>query len=494
MNETPKLCPKCGQAAVKVDWQGENAPLTYGCLGCGWREGDAEADRWLKDPALLGYLEDAICAPGSDKPLVGESDNAIQLLLTLVGKGSVEVRGLTGAGKNTLADHVLAIFPRESWVKVGGLTDKSLRYLKDNVKILYVTERRGIKSGQPGEESTAEYDVKVGISEGEISVAVTEKNPETNEFETRFRKVLIESFVFTTTEVDAPPELENRLTILNVRDDIDQNRLVRDIQLTGAQRFAWQKTDYAAKQAAAARVLTEVLDAPTDIIIPYADILKPILSVESSVVRRNTPKILDLVKACARLYHKQRCIVEGPNGARGIVATPEDLALVLYTGERSLSAVLSAIPEKVALVLEVCKRLNQALGAIPITTENITLNLTPAEKTRLGSTRTIQRGVRALAERGVLVPTDNKEGRHRVYSLENGTNPLVIDIPALLRSAWNAYALYTPSLSLVAEQTEPEIGDRERQAAKITDSRPLSPISSPDSSATSDSQDRGDHP
>lgn len=401
-----------------------------------------EVDAWLRSPSLLGYLEDAISARGSDDPLLGEEDTAIQALLTLLAKRSLEVRGQSGAGKNDVVEHVLSIFPRKWWEKVGGLTDKSLRYLPGDLKILYITERRGMETGRQGEESTAEYDVKLGISEGEITVFVTETNEETKRMETHLRKVMIESFIFTTTEVSAPPELENRLTVLNVKDDAPQNELVRNDQLMAAKCFPWEKSDPEPARAIARRVLERVWkEGPTAAIVPFADALKPILSIESASVRRNTPKVLDLVRASAKLHYLQR---ERTSNGRGVIAQTEDLALALYTGQRSLGAMLSAIPPKAALVWKIAKILDQSM--IPITTGAVMVNA-GENRAELGSKRTIRAAVDELVERGILAELDERQGKFKVYSLQSWDVPLVIKVDELLQDAERQYQTWagTPS-------------------------------------------------
>ena len=484
---TPQSCPKCGKVLVVVGDEGRYLE----CM-CGFkfdahlsREADeipkaevpdnitAEARAWLKDPSLVGYLADAIAAEGSEKPLLGEDDTAVQMLLTLLSKGSVEVRGQTGSGKNTLCDHVLSIFPPDWWVKVGGLTDKSLRYLPEGVKILYVTERRGMESGRNNEETTAEYDVKVGISEGEISVATTERDPETNQFTTTFKKVEIESFLFTTTEVNAPPELENRLTVLNVRDDAGQNRIVRDAQLDAAGRFSWEKRDITRLRAVAAQALRIVREeGPDEAIVPFAHALAPILSAESSIVRRNTPKILDLVRASAKLHYLQR--VRTPDG-RGVIAAPEDLAIALYTGQRSLAAILSAIPEKAGIVWEICKGI--ATGKGDISVENILLNA-GIKRPELGSRVTVRKAVRFLADRGILTERAEKEGKSKLYELQAWDAPLVIEVDSLLRAA---QMLYVSWRSAYREQTEHDYTVIDAQSVNYTVGAPKNAKSTPDS-------------
>jgi hypothetical protein len=490
--EPPGPCPRCGGKLVAVGDEGRFLE----CV-CGFRydaflsrevaeigedvaakslspEIEAKAVEWLRSPELLGYLVDAICAEGADKPLLGEEDTAAILLLTLLAKGSVEIRGQTAAGKNTLADHVLSIFPRDWWVKVGGLTDKSLRYLPEDLKILYVAERRGVESGKKDEESTAAYDVKLAISEGEVSVATTERDPETNRFVTVFRRVSIESFIFTTTEVNAPAELENRLTVLYVRDDEAQNQRIRDAQLEAATRFTWEKRNAEVERQVASTVLELVrTEGPEEAIVPYAKVLAPILSPDSSVVRRNTPKVLELVKACAKLHYHQRILT--PDG-RGVVAAPEDLGLVLYAGQRALAALLSTVPEKAALVWEIAKLIEAGKG--DITVENILINA-GSKRAQLGTRSTVRKAVRFLVDKGVLTERTEKEGHAKLYDLQAWEAPLVIEVDALLRAAVREYATYV-SGSAARLPTEPENTRLNALLVKDTRGAPNLVNSSPD--------------
>lgn len=444
-----------------------------------------EALKLLGDPGLLYRLELAMIAPESASPLIGEDDNALLLLLILLAKGSVEVRGQSGAGKNSLVDHALSIFPRTAWEKIGGLTNNSLRYLEEGLKILYITERRGFQSGHKGEESNAEYDVKLGISEGEITILVPEIDPETERRTSTTHSVSIESFIFTTTEVSAPPELENRLTVLNVRDDTTQNAIVRDAQLRAARTFSWEKADPTGARRIAARVLETVWgEGPTEAIVPFSAALTPILSAESSTVRRNTPRILDLVKSCARLHYKQRRVVS-VNGKEGVVAEPMDLAIVLYVGQRALSAILSTIPEKVKEVLDICKEL--ASAGLPVTSENVLSNAGD-RKAVLGSKRTVRRCISVLAERGVLNESAEKQGKLKAWELQNAEEPLTLDIARILQDADAEYARW---LSLgnsysVREQTGHDLTVTDGQSANLTDSPPAAANSGSDGSRTTD--------
>ncbi|MGD0146123.1 MAG: hypothetical protein ABSB53_04640 [Nitrososphaerales archaeon] len=439
-----RRCPRDGKILVRVETGGITVFECY----CGYREDDDTLD-WLEDEALLARIEDAITAPGSAKPLVGEDDTAVMLLLTLIAGLSTEIRGLTASGKSVLADHVLDVFPKEAWRKITGLSDKGIRYLPNDIEILYVAERRGMQSGRKDEESTGEYDSKVAISEGGLEVATVEKDKETNKFETVIRKVNIKQFVFTTTEISAPEQLENRIQVLNVRDDMAQNLLVRDTELRAAGSFDWEKRDYSRIKDAGRRVVQHIRDeAPKQVMIPYHEALKPILSVERPAVRRNTPKLLDLIRACARVYYKQRKTIEGPDGQKGIVAEPFDLAAVLYIGERQLAPLLNALQEKPALALKVAVGL--AESHLPITTEMIYLNADKEQRARLGAKDTIRKCVRELANMGYLAEV-GKEGKLKAYDLVGSAkNPATLDVSAILREASELYEAWSRRIALSA--------------------------------------------
>ena len=457
-------CPRCGRALILLR-RSEEGAATFECF-CGWA--DDPSLGWLEHPGLLFLIQEAITAPHSVNHLIGEDDNVVQLLLTILAGQSVEVRGQTSSGKNSLVDHVLSVFPRNEWVKVGGLTDKALRYLDESVTILYITERRGMQSGKLNEETTAEYDVKLAISEGEVSVAVTQWDTEAKKFATQFRSISIQVFIFTTTEISAPSELENRISVLNVRDDTAQNILVRDLQLDDAARPPWDLKDPAPDRIIASRALERVRrEAPKHVVVPFARALVPILSTESSVVRRNTPRILNLVKACARLHYRQRPVFHGPNGEIATIATPTDLALVLYTGERSLRDVLSRVPAKAAIVLQIIKEV-LVPAKLPITTENIKLNA-GSRKSEIGAIRTVQASVRILRERGVLIEV-NQEGHAKVYEFQGEADTFInIDVPSILAEAtaqYDGWCRIHPTVAFGVSPTEADNGAGGRIASQ----------------------------
>lgn len=392
----------------------------------------------LKDPALLGRVVDAITAPASRDPLIGEDDNVVQLILVIQAKDSAEVRGLTAAGKSALVDHVLSAY--RAWKKIAGMSDKALRHLPEGIKILYIVERRGIESGKSGkykDETTSEYDVKVSISEGRVTFLEPQYDKAAKRWVTVENSLEIDSFILTTTEVTGPAEYENRIHVLQVHDDEAMNARVRDSQLDRAKSFSWDKKDYTSERELVTKALAYVDQKgpmPDDVALPFAEALRQMLSAKSSAVRRNTPKLIKLVKACARLHFLQR---ELTSDGRGVVATPEDLALVLYTGAGSLEASLSAISEKAKIVLDICRELEKA--KLHITTERIRANAGD-KLPQLGSKKTIRRLVGTLSEAGALTTSSEKEGKFNVYEVEPRVDSFVcLDVAKILRDAWAEY-------------------------------------------------------
>src|SRR2546428_10320088 len=86
-----------------------------------------EALIWLRSPDLMARLLEAINqADARSEFLVGEDENALQLLLENVERQSVLVDGASAGGKNTLVDRVSSIMP-SGWVeKITSLTPKAL--------------------------------------------------------------------------------------------------------------------------------------------------------------------------------------------------------------------------------------------------------------------------------------------------------------------------------------------------------------------------------
>lgn len=364
-----------------------------------------KVDMLLEDPALLFKIKEAGLMEKSDTALINEGNNLLHLILLILAKESVEVGGLTSAGKNDLVDHALNLIPKEWWEKITGTSDKALRYLPEKLRILYVAERRGLRTG---EESSAEYDMKVAISEGKLRILITEKDSE-GKFKAKIKEVEIGQFILTSTDVEAPPELENRLHRMKVRDDPEQNVKVRDHILEDAEVLPWKKKDYSEDQAVIREVMTKVdAEAPENVVIKYAGELKGILETSEPRVRRNTKKILALIKACARLYYQMRPIVKGPNGERVLYSLPEDFWLVWQIGKESLIQTLSGVSEQLKEAVELCGGLYMAKQ--DITSRHLLDKAREEKKYSISALNTAKNRLDALERRGILAKSYDESG------------------------------------------------------------------------------------
>ncbi len=110
--------------------------------------------------------------------IINETDNIRYGILVVLAKHSIEIRGQTSSGKNVVASAIQMAYP-EGWIKdFTGLTQKALRHIPDHLRGLYIREKRALKTGGADEESDAEYDVKMAISEGKLKIWITVRDPE----------------------------------------------------------------------------------------------------------------------------------------------------------------------------------------------------------------------------------------------------------------------------------------------------------------------------
>ncbi len=167
------------------------------------------------------------------------------------------------------------------------------------------------------------------------------------------------------------------------------------------------------------------------------------------------------------LHYRQRPVYQGPNGEIATVATTTDLALVLYTGERSLGNVLSRVPAKAAIVLQIIREV-LVPAKLPITTENIRLNA-GSRKSEIGAIRTVQASVRILRERGVLFEA-YQEGHTKVYEFQSEADTSIsIDIPSILAEAaalYEGWGLVHPTAAFGVTPTEGDNGANGRTASQ----------------------------
>jgi hypothetical protein len=369
---------------------------------------EPKARELLRSPGLLFKLQETITREEAEKGfVVGEEKNAALLLFCIIQKQSVEVRGSSSGGKNNVVEAVLRIVPAH-WVKtLGASTDKALRWLDEDTRILYMKERKGL-SGFGGKESGAEYDAKLVISEGKIGLAFVARDPETGRMRTEVNPHVIDMLISTTTDIVASPELENRLEVITVHDDRATTAKVRDAKLEKASMWPSEMRDYSDEENIAGKAVALIdSEAPKHVIVPFGPVLARILREETTTTRRHTDKLLRMIRACTRLHYLQRPIVQDRD-RKVLIALPADLAIVLEVGAEMIQDTMGAISGKMSQLVELARTLSKEGSQI---TRPALQNLARKQKLdELTGRTTISELVRELTERGIFRLMQDEEG------------------------------------------------------------------------------------
>jgi len=251
--------------------------------------------------------------------LVREEKTKISLFLLQIMKESVHVGGDSAAGKSHLCDIIMECFPKNSIWKITGMTDKSIRYLKEHIGTLYIAEFGALGKGKDREESTSQFDVKMLISEGKLALSTTERNPETNKFETNiYINENVKNVITTSTDVDITNELKNRMWILAIDETHEQTALIRRRRTMESEGEIVDRSQEKKILRYAMQLLFEEAE-DKKIIIPYATLIEHIVSEQSIRTRRDINKLYNAVKAVAKLNYRNRSTWNDK-----IIAMPED--------------------------------------------------------------------------------------------------------------------------------------------------------------------------
>ena len=302
---------------------------------------EAEALAWLREPKLIERIEEAFTRSG----VVGEATP----LLTAYFVGTsrllerplgVIIQSSSAAGKSTLMDAALAFFPECERTKYSAMTGQSLYYLGEtNIKhkILAIVEEAGAEK--------ASYALKLLLSEGELTIASTGKDPHNGRMETQLYRVEGPcALLLTTTSIEIDEELQNRCLVLTVDESPEQTARIH-----AAQRRARTMDGLLEKEERAdtLRVLRNAqrLLKSVRIFNPYAEALT--FPHERTRTRRDHEKYLALIEAVALLHQHQRPLEKISNGRREIEVLrvlPADIALANRLAGEVLARSLDELP------------------------------------------------------------------------------------------------------------------------------------------------------
>ena len=304
----------------------------------------AEAMDLLKDPNLLSrFLNDTLSLG-----IVGESNNKVILNLTFTSRLlehpiNLNVKGESSAGKNFLVQSVGRFIPPEAIHSISSATPKALFYLGGDLshQVIVIAEA-------PGAEQ-AQYSIRTMQSENELSILVPEKVD--GRLETKERKVKGPvAFIETTTQAHLHAENENRCFDIYIDESEEQTK-----RIFKAQNRSSEGSTITA--AAALKVKTwqnaQRLLERMPVVIDYARFIE--FPAKPLRVRRDRPRFMALIEACALLHQHQRAI-RHVNGVAHIVADLADYEIVRELAASILGRVLSG-------VTPACEQMVQAMSA-----------------------------------------------------------------------------------------------------------------------------------
>lgn len=314
----------------------------------------AEALDFLKSPDLVDKIEAAF----DDCGLVGEGVNRLAAYLACTSRKcprplAVIIQSTSAAGKSTLMDAVLAMFPNEEQIKYSAMTGQSLYYLGEtNLKhrILAIVEEEGAEK--------ASYALKLLQSEGELTIASTGKDANTGRMETQEYHVEGPVMIFlTTTAIDIDEELQNRCLTLTVDESREQTERIHALQRQARTLDGLRLRRRRTKMLALMQNVQRLLE-PVDIVNPWADQLT--FTAGRTRTRRDHEKYLTLIDAVALLHQHQRLKEKDEEGGSFIRVTLEDIELANRLAPELLGRSLDELPPQTRRVLEAVKQIVRA--------------------------------------------------------------------------------------------------------------------------------------
>ncbi|VAW75805.1 DNA primase, phage associated [hydrothermal vent metagenome] len=295
--------------------------------------------------------------------LIGEKTNKLVAYFACISRLlpnpiAVMIQSSSASGKSVLMDVALSFVPVHQRVQYSAITGQSLYYMGDisvKHKIFSVSEEEGV--------SAAAYALKLLISEGQLTIASTGKDPDSGRHVTREYKVEGPVMLFsTTTAIDIDEELLNRCFVLSVDEDREQTRAIHDLQRS-AETLEGLKVNQIKDDVIRVQQNAQSLLKPLRVVNPYAKQLT-FLS-DKTRARRDHPKYLTLINSIALLHQYQREIKkEYCNGKfiSYVEVTIEDIDLANQLAHKVLGSSLDELPPQTRRLLMLIDNMVNAHG------------------------------------------------------------------------------------------------------------------------------------
>lgn len=305
----------------------------------------------LKRPDLLSFIDKALYERSpNDGFIIGEVESKHILNFNCVGArlGLSTINTLKGAssiGKTNTADVVTSLHRTK---KVGSLSDTALKYATDlgNIDILYIQETL--------EEEFRNKETRLmSADDGGFLAETTVKNRETGKFEIQQNVIPVKTLVTTTTAIELDPEFASRNFIIPVDDSVEQTERILEENCKTTEKILQEikgETNFNMKYELLKEAYN-VLQSYT-VLIPFEMDLMDIFPTSNPRARRDSKKLMQLIKESALLFQFQRCTSE-INERPVLVASWADLAHAIVLGGPIMEATLTGFDKRLMEALPV---------------------------------------------------------------------------------------------------------------------------------------------
>jgi hypothetical protein len=304
-----------------------------------------------RDPDILKRGDNLLTAAG----VTGEGRIKRAVLLAGVARlfadpTNLIIKGPSASGKSWPLSRTLALLQPAAVLVLTDMSEKALAYLPEGSlrhRIVIILEATPI---QKDDHSTKAYFMRALMSEGEIIIVVTEKDPKTGKFVAHERKQKgPTAFIVTTTATTLHAENETRA--LSIETD-DSQRQTGDILLSIAGRSSTTIAAAASDAPLAWHAFYRYIEVagPHTVIVPYIDWLALNANRSAIRMRRDFMQLKSLIEASAVMHLKTRA--RGANNE--IIAAVQDYANALGIIYRSAAEAAGlAVPPRVAKIWKI---------------------------------------------------------------------------------------------------------------------------------------------
>jgi hypothetical protein len=299
---------------------------------------------YLSDPALLHRIGEAL----EHRGLVGERRNGQLLYLCVLSQVtevpiSVVVKGDSSGGKSHLVKTVLEAVPEEAHIDLTSMSEKGLIY--DVRPYAHRTVVLFEVHGEGGEFTT--YLIRTLISEGQIK-HLTVENTTGVPMGREIVKKRPTNFITTTTHPELHTENENRIWTLLVDESPGTTREVMAHQA----EMATGKVQEAKMDDLHAVFTWLQVAGAKEAVVPFAEELADALPAKRLRLRRDFPRLLQLIKVCALLHQQQR---QRDDQGR-VVAELSDYAMIRALVAPIFMRTIAGVTEKTMDLVEALER------------------------------------------------------------------------------------------------------------------------------------------